>query len=179
MTYTEGQTTTTFLDSGVTLADSDPIKSATVSVSGYQSGDILDFNGNTATETFGDGATISASFNTASGVLTLTTTGAATASATDYAQALASVEFRETANVDPTHGGAGSETARTVSWTVTDANTNTASNTTSFSSTLDTVHKAPVVTAGANVIYTEGRRRRPSWTAGLRSRIPIRSRARR
>ena len=34
VTYTEGQTTTTFLDSGVTLADSDPIKSATVSVSG-------------------------------------------------------------------------------------------------------------------------------------------------
>ena len=142
VTYTEGQTTTTFLDSGVTLSDSDAIKSATVSVSGYQNGDILDFNGNTTVETFGDGATISASFNTASGVLTLTTTGAATASATDYAQALASVEFRETANVDPTHGGAGSETARTVTWTVTDANTNTASNTTSFSSTLDTVHKA-------------------------------------
>ena len=37
VTYTEGQTTTTFLDSGVTLADSDPIKSATVSVSGQAS----------------------------------------------------------------------------------------------------------------------------------------------
>ena len=141
VTYTEGQTTTTLLDSGVTLADSDPIKSATVSVSGYQSGDILDFAGNTAIE---------------NGVLTLTTTGAATASATDYTQALASVEFRETAGDDPTHGGAASETARTVSWTVTDTNTNTASNSVSFSSTLDTVHKPPVVTAGANITFTDG-----------------------
>ncbi|HEV3247122.1 MAG TPA: hypothetical protein VG124_07950, partial [Beijerinckiaceae bacterium] len=156
VTYTEGQTTTTLLDSGVTLSDSDPIASATVSVSGYQNGDILDFTGNTATETFADGATISASFNAANGVLTLTTTSAATASAADYAQALASVEFRETAGDDPTHGGAGSETARTVTWTVTDTNTNTASNTTSFTSTLDTIHKPPVVTAGVNITYTEG-----------------------
>jgi hypothetical protein len=88
-------------------------------------------------------------------VLTLTTIGAATASATDYAQALASVEFREAAGDDPTHGGAGSETARTVTWTVTDTNTNTASNTTSFTSTLDTIHKPPVVTAGATITYPE------------------------
>ena len=40
-TFTEGQTGPTLLDSGLTLTDSDPIASATVSVSGFASGDHL------------------------------------------------------------------------------------------------------------------------------------------
>ena len=56
---------------------------------------------------------------------------------------------------DPTHGGAATEAVRSVDWTLVDAEQH-ASNTSSFSSTLDTVHKAPVVTAGANVTFTEG-----------------------
>ena len=43
MTYTEGQTGPTVLDSGFTFSDSDTLTSATVAVSGFEAGDTLLF----------------------------------------------------------------------------------------------------------------------------------------
>ena len=168
VTYTEGQTGPTVLDSNFAFSDTDTLTSATVSVSGFKGGDNLLFGtvtgatlgaattatvgGDTlVTETlsFADG-TLTATFDETAGTLSLKTSG--TASNADYQAALQAVAFTEAPGSDPTHGGAAGETARTVSWTLVDA-----TNATSAASTaLDTVHKPPVVTAGANVTYTGG-----------------------
>ena len=140
VTYAEQQTGTTFLDSGLTVSDSDALTSATVTVSGFQSGDVLSV-GNL------DGLTLTTNAN---GTIVLSGSG----TSLQYQTALDSISFSETVGTDPTHGGAATEAVRNVSWTLVDANS--ANNTSSFSSTLDTVHKAPVVTAGANVTFTEG-----------------------
>ena len=90
VTYTGGDAPVP-VDSTLTVTDSDSIKSAAVAITGgLRSGDVLDFNNGTNTETFTDGATISASY--ANGVLTLTTM-AGTANATDYQTALDLVRF--------------------------------------------------------------------------------------
>ena len=62
------------------------------------------------------------------------------------------VAFSEAPNSDPTHDGAAGETARTVTWTLVDS-TNTSSTATTA---LDTVHKAPVLTAGVTATFSEG-----------------------
>ncbi len=76
----------------------------------------------------------------------LTLTG--TASVANYQTALDSITFGVSpSNGDPTDGG--SDTSRTISWTVTDGNTSHGTST-AATSTLTTVHTAPVVTAGGN-----------------------------
>ena len=174
-TFSEGQTGPTVLDRGLTLTDSDPIASATVSVSGFQGGDDLLFGtvtgatlgaattmtvaGDTVvteTLTFWDG-TITAKFDETAGTLTLTT-ASGSAAASDYQAALDAVAFNEAANTDPTHGG--TDTPRTVSWSVTDINPDTLHDSVSATSTLVMTHQAPIVSGvtGANAVvtYTEG-----------------------
>ncbi len=123
------------LDSGFTMIDPEgaDITSATVTVSAAVSGDVLAFNNGTDSETFIDGATVTASQN--GGVLTLTTTGG-TATASDYQLALASVTYSSSG--DPT--GRGADPVRTVTWSVNDTNNQTSTS----SSTLD-VYMMPVL----------------------------------
>jgi hypothetical protein len=123
------------LDSGFTVIDPEgaDITSATVTVSAAVSGDVLAFNNGTDSETFIDGATVTASQN--GGVLTLTTTGG-TATASDYQLALASVTYSSSG--DPT--GRGADPVRTVTWSVNDTNNQTSTS----SSTLD-VYMMPVL----------------------------------
>ena len=102
--------------------------------------------------TFADG-TITASFNTASGVLTLTAVGGS-ASFTDFQTALDHVRFSHTG--DPTGGG--TDPTRTLTWTVVDTN-QTANNTGSSTSTINTAHtpvSVPTGGTGVLVTYTEG-----------------------
>ncbi|WP_336787952.1 S-layer homology domain-containing protein [Paenibacillus sp. MMO-177] len=82
------------IDSGVTVSDLDntTLSSATVSITnGFQSGDTLSFI-NTSSAIYGN---IVASFNTATGVLTLASLGA-TATVAQWANALSSVTFSST-----------------------------------------------------------------------------------
>ena len=136
------------LDSGLTIetGSSATLASATVTLSsGELSIDILSFNGGTNTETFSDGDTITASYS--AGVLTLS----GTAEVADYQTALAQVQFSTSpSNADPTSDG--SDTSRTISWVVNDGT----SNSTAVTSTLDTMHVAPTVTAGASVNDVSG-----------------------
>ena len=130
------------LDGTLTLSDPDSagnLTGATVKISsGLLSGDSLNFTTQNG---------ISGSYDSATGLLTLT----GTASVANYQTALDSVTYSfSPTNGDPTNGGI--DTGRTVSWSVTDGSTsNGASNT--GTSTLDTVHVAPTVTAGATATF--------------------------
>ena len=127
------------LSSSITVTDTlQNLASATVTIGGKQTGDTLAFHSGASSWTFADGRTISGSYGSTTGVLTLT----GVASAADYQQALDSVTFSTTAT---------SSTSRTFSWSTTDGHL--ASNT---GSTSATVHVPPVVTAGASVTYTGG-----------------------
>ena len=68
------------------------------------------------------------------------------------------VAFNEAANSDPTHGG--TDTPRTVTWSVTDINPDTLHDSASATSALAMTHQAPIVSGvtGANAVvtYTEG-----------------------
>ncbi|WP_246785212.1 DUF4347 domain-containing protein [Bradyrhizobium sp. S69] len=131
------------LDSGLTLNDqsSATLTGATVTIAGAISGDTLSFNNGTNTETFTDGAIIGATVN--GGVLSLT----GTASVADYQAALRSVTYGfDPANGDPTGAG------RTIDWTVSSGALNSATAT----SVLNTVHEAPVLTAGAPSVTFNG-----------------------
>jgi len=129
------------LDSGATAADADGdnLTGATVTIaSGLLSGDSLNFTTQNG---------ISGSYNSGTGVLTLT----GTTSAANYQTALDSITYSFTANNDPTNGG--SDTSRTIHWVVTSA-AGVSSGT--GTSTVDTVHVAPTVTASGTVSYTAG-----------------------
>ncbi|MBV8764803.1 MAG: hypothetical protein JOZ66_07800, partial [Hyphomicrobiales bacterium] len=153
-TFTEGSTPIV-TDGTLTVTDSDSIKSATVSITGgLLSGDTLDLNGTNSFTSTTDGSVISASFNAAAGLLTLTTTSG-TATAGDYQAALDLVHFSNSG--DPT-GGAKDPT-RTLTWTVVDTNTLAGENTSApVTSTIDAVHLPPVISGanGVTVTYTEG-----------------------
>jgi hypothetical protein len=130
------------LDGGLTISDPDSggnLTSATVSVgTGFLAGDTLNFTNQNG---------ISGSYDAVHGVLTLT----GTSSVANYQTALDSITYNfSPANDDPTGGG--SDTSRTIDWAVNDgvASSNTAT------STLDTVHAGPTVTAGATAIFTGG-----------------------
>ena len=180
MTFTGAATPSpVFLDTGLTLSTDniDPIASATVQISsaGFLSGDTLSFgavtgatvgasstSGGVVSETlsFADGDTIGASFNTATGLLTLTTvTTASTTTATDYQAALRFIEFSHAG--DPTNGG--SDKTRSLTWTVVDENQNANNpagpagngNTATGTSGVTLVLTGPSVTAGALVTFTE------------------------
>jgi large repetitive protein len=129
------------LDSGVTVSDPSgaTIASATVTIGGVIPGDTLSFT---------DTADISGSYNSLTGVETLTGTNA---SAAEFTSALDSITYSFTANGDPTGGGA--HTTRTISWAVNDGTLSSSTAT----STLDVVHEAPVVTAGATAAFGIGR----------------------
>ena len=137
VTFTGGSGATIVLDSGLALTDPDSngnLSSATITVGGFISGDTL---------TVGTPGGLSTGFS--NGTLTLS----GSASIATYQTALASVTYSfAPSNGDPTGGG--SHTSRTIAWLVNDGVA-----TGSGSSTLDTVHAAPTVTAGASVNYPE------------------------
>ena len=139
MGFTE-QGTAVVLDSGLTLSDVDntTLASATVSItSGFFAGDKLNFTNQNG---------ISGSYNSSTGVLTLT----GSASVANYQAALDSIAFSSTSD-NPTNFG--TSASRTISWTANDG----ALNSTVATSTVNVtaVNDAPVVTAGATVSFTE------------------------
>jgi hypothetical protein len=121
------------LDSGGELA------SASVSITaGLAAGDTLNFTNQKG---------ITGSYNSTTGVLTLS----GTASAAAYQAALQSVTYSYSpANGDPTL--AGSDTTRTIDWKVGDS----VSQSSDAFSTLDTARTPPAVSAGATLKYRPG-----------------------
>jgi hypothetical protein len=98
-------------------ADSNPITHAQVAItSGLALGDTLAFNGGTNTKTFGDGSTITGSYNAVTGALTLTAAGG-NPNTGDFQQALQSVTFGNSNAMAPT-------STRTLTWTVGTADPN-------------------------------------------------------
>ncbi|MBF0130962.1 MAG: DUF4347 domain-containing protein, partial [Magnetococcales bacterium] len=144
LSYTEGGTATA-IDATITVSDVDDtqLSGATVTISsGLTSGDVL-------AVTTQNG--ISGSYNSATGVLTLS----GTASLANYQTALRSVTFASTSD-DPTATAA----SRTVTWAVSDANVagvgaQTSAGVTSTINLTATVD-VPIATAGSTLSYTEG-----------------------
>ncbi|WP_175425636.1 DUF4347 domain-containing protein [Trinickia violacea] len=131
--YTDDASATT-VDSGVTVADPSQTTqhSGTVSISGgFSSGDTLAFT-NTSATTFGN---ITGSYNSGTGVLTLSSSGG-TATDAQWEHALDAVTFSSTST---THGD------RTISFVVNDGTTNS----TAATKTVDVVDAPPVVTTTA------------------------------
>jgi len=117
--YTAGATATT-LSSGATVTDVDNqnLASATVSItSGFLTGDTL-----AATTT---GTTITASYNTSTGVLSLSGSD----SLAHYQQVLDSITYSSTSQ-NPTNSGA--DPSRTVSWVLNDGTLNSATKSTTL-----------------------------------------------
>jgi hypothetical protein len=118
VTFTDGDSPI-LADATVMVADADsnPITHAQVAITaGLAIGDTLAFNGGTNTKSFGDGSTITGSYNAVTGTLTLTAAGGNPTTA-DFQQALQSVTFGnsvETVGVS----------ARTLTWTVGTADPN-------------------------------------------------------
>jgi VCBS repeat-containing protein len=133
------------LDGGLTVSDADDtqIAFATVAIgSGFTAGDTL---------VFVNQGNIAGTYNTGTGVLTLT--GAATLA--EYQAALRSVTFTSSSD-DPTSNG--TSTTRSINWTVTDAGsdaTAVTSTTRTTSLTVTPQQDAPVLSAGGNLAYTE------------------------
>jgi hypothetical protein len=140
------------LDSGVTESDVDSggvLASATISIgTGYISGDTLNFT-NTNSTTEGNISVASDS----GGVLKLTSSGP-TATLAQWQTALESVTYSfSPSNGDPTGGG--SDTSRTIDWVVNDGSSSNGISSTA-TSTLDTVHVKPTITAGATATFDGG-----------------------
>ena len=137
VSYTE-QGTAAVLDSGLVLVDVDnlTLASATVSISGFLTGDTLNFTNQNG---------ISASYDSSTGVLTLS----GSASLANYQAALRSITFSSTSD-NPTNSGA--NTSRTITWTANDGTANSTSVTSTVNVTA--VNDAPVVTAGATTATT-------------------------
>jgi len=129
------------LDSSATITDqeSTTLAGATVSIgAGFISGDTLNF----ATQNG-----ITGSYNSTTGVLSLSNT----ASLANYQTALDSITYIfSPTNGDPTSGG--SDTSPPIDWTATDG----LASSTAATSTLDTAHAPPTVTAGATASFTGG-----------------------
>src|SRR5205814_1212352 len=144
LAYTE-QATAVVIDNSITLSDPDDTQmaSASVSISNFVAGDIL---------SFADTANITGSYNSATGILTLTGVD----SNANYQAALRSIKFSSTSD-DPTANN--TKPSRTISWQVTDANSDAAgaANSLAVTSTINVaaVNDAPVLTAGATLAYTE------------------------
>ena len=142
VTYTQGGAAVV-ASSGITVSDADNLNlaSATVSIgTGFLSGDVL-----AAATT---GTTITASYNTATGVLSLS--GSDTVA--NYQTVLDSVTFTTTS---PNPTSYGTDLSRGLTWQVNDGTLN--SNTVSSSVTVVGVDQAPVLSgAGNTVTFTEG-----------------------
>lgn len=141
--YTEGGSATA-IDTTITLSDADDVNiaGATVTLSaGFTSGDTLGFSTQNG---------ITGSFNTGTGVLTLS----GTATKVQYQTALRSVTYASS-SATPTSSSA----SRTVTWAVTDANAASVGAQTSngVTSTINVtaINAKPVITAGAIHAYTE------------------------
>src|SRR5205814_659323 len=144
LAYTE-QATAAVIDNSITLSDPDDTQmaSASVSIGNFVAGDILSFT---------DTANITGSYNSTTGVLTLTGVD----SNTNYQAALRSIKFSSTSD-DPTANN--TKPSRTISWQVTDANSDAvgAANSLAVTSTINVtaVNDVPILTAGATLAYTE------------------------
>ncbi|QMS76651.1 putative Ig domain-containing protein [Aeromonas veronii] len=143
--FTEGASATV-IDSSLTLSDVDSatLASATVAITGnFQSGqDLLAFTNNGSTM-----GNISASYNSGTGVLTLTSAGA-TATLAQWQAALRAVSYANSSENPNT-------SARTVSFTVNDGTDASSASTKIVSVTA--VNDAPqVTTAGGTTPFTEG-----------------------
>ncbi len=146
------------LDAGIAVSDvsTGSLAGATVTIgaANLQPGDLLSFNNGTDTETFGDNDIIIGSYNSNSGVLTLS----GPASVADYQTALSQVQFGFNASVgggrdvDPTADG--TDLSRSITWQVTDGFTSSA--TANAETTLTLTHTAPVVTAGGIATFGGG-----------------------
>ena len=141
--YTE-QGAAAVIDNTITLTDADDtqLTGATVTITSPVTGDTLNFvTQNGITGVF------------AAGVLTLT----GTTTLANYQTALRSVTFSNATSDDPTV--AGTRLSRTITWAVTDANSDAvgAQTSTGVTSTINVtaVNDAPVATAGATLAYTE------------------------
>ena len=144
VTFTGGGAAVT-LDPTLTVNDVDSggvLTGATISIAtGFTSVDALNF-------TNANG--ITGSYNTSTGVLTLT----GTATIAQYQAALESISYNVSpSNADPTNGGG--DLSRTIDWTVTDgSSSNGISNT--GTSTVTEVHVAPTLTASGTVTFIGG-----------------------
>ena len=142
LAYTE-QGTAAVIDSTLTISDVDDTEIAQSSVTisgGFTTGDVLAF-------TDQNGITVSSNVG---GVLTLT----GTTTLANYQTALSSVTFSSTSD-DPTLTSA----TRTITWVVTDANSDNVGGSSSVGVTstinITAVNDVPVATAGATLAYTE------------------------
>jgi hypothetical protein len=127
------------LDSGLTVTDSgSTLVGATISIGVLIGGDTLNFTNQNG---------ITGSYNSTTGVLTLS----GTASAANYQTALDSITYSfYPSNGDPT--ASGGHKNRTIDWVVGDG----VSNPVQATSTLNTVHAVPTVTAGATATFDGG-----------------------
>ncbi|RKE25170.1 uncharacterized protein DUF4347 [Paraburkholderia sp. BL23I1N1] len=136
------------IDSGLTLTDASAstLGSATVAITGnFHSGeDLLAFT-NTNSATFGN---IAASYNAATGVLTMTSSGA-TATLAQWQAALDAVTYTDTA-VTP------SAATRTISFTAVDSGANTSNTATRTVTVADTDQTPIVTTTGGTTNYVGG-----------------------
>jgi hypothetical protein len=135
------------IDSGLTVTDASTstLTSATVSITGnFHSGeDVLGFTNNPGTM-----GNIAGSYNSGTGVLTLTSAGN-TATLAQWQAAMRAVTYTDTA-VTPNNA------TRTISFSVTDANSN-ASNTATRTVTVADTDQTPIVTtAGSTTGYLSG-----------------------
>ncbi|NBR07951.1 MAG: LamG domain-containing protein, partial [Planctomycetes bacterium] len=148
VSYTENAAATV-IDAGITISDADDtnLASATVTITNAVTGDVLSFNNNNSA-TYGN-----ISGNYANGVLTLS----GTATLAQYQAALRSVTYLSTSE-DPTVGN--TRNNRTITWSVTDSNSDAVGAQISIGVTstinIAAVNDASVMTAGANLGYTEG-----------------------
>ncbi|MDG2538422.1 DUF4347 domain-containing protein [Dyella jiangningensis] len=136
------------IDSGITLTDgvSGTLASATIAITGnFRAGeDVLGFT-NTSSASYGN---LTASYNAATGVLTLTSAGAS-ATLAQWQAALRSVTYTDTA-VTPNNA------TRTISFAATDAGAYT-SNTATRTVTVTDVDQTPIVTTtGGSTRYVAG-----------------------
>ncbi|MET0382596.1 MAG: hypothetical protein ABW032_04150, partial [Burkholderiaceae bacterium] len=134
------------VDAGLTVADADTatLASATVSITAnFASGqDLLAFT-NTSSATFGN---VAASYNAATGVLSLSSAGA-TATVTQWQAALRAVTYANSSNNPST-------ASRTIAFTVSDGSLN--SNTSHKALSVTAVNDAPAITpSGGATAYTE------------------------
>ncbi len=146
------------LDSGLTVTDpvSTTLASATVWVgAGFLSGDTLNFT-NTSATSFGN---ITSSYNSTTGVLSLTSAGdSATVAQWQNALELVAYSFSPSEG-DPTGGGA--DTSRTIDWVVNDGTISSATAT----STL-VVNPLPPVVTPANISVSGGTGAGGAFTVG-------------
>jgi len=135
------------IDAGLTLTDgASTLASATVAITGnFHSGeDVLSFT-NTSSAAYGN---IAASYNAATGVLTLTSSGS-TATLAQWQAALDSVTYADTA-ITP------NSATRTISFSALDANAN-ASNTATRTVTVADTDQTPIVTtSGGSASFVAG-----------------------